>query len=148
MAPSRRDFMKGLAAIAASIPVFGQASCGVETAPGSEADGSGVIDGPSGLQRHGDQPEFYVHSWNLEHFTDQVMDGSKRRIVVREEDIIRIEVYTEQPSEMLAWCEKNLLIVELPQINRTCRVKVNTMESTLLDGASDVIMTIDGVVKA
>lgn len=147
MSSNRRDFLKGFAAIAACIPGITLARR-VKAEPENPAGPPPVPAEPSGLQKHGKQPEFYVHSWDLEHFVDQITDGSKRRIIAREKDILRMEVYTEYPTEMLAWCEKNLLVVNLPQINKTLRVKVNTVESALLGRASDVIMTIDGVVNS
>ena len=151
MSSNRRDFLKGFAAVAAAVPslAFGRHVKAEPALPEESPGPSPALTGPSGLQKHGKQPEFYIHSWDLEHFVNQMIDGSGRRIVIREEeDILRMEVYTEYPTELLAWCEKNLLVVELPQINKTLRVKVNTVESALLGQESDVIMTIDGVVKS
>ncbi len=147
MPPSRRDFMKGLAAIAASIPVLGTTQCVVQSGPPDEPEESSIDLTPGG------QPEFYVLSYDIEHVCDVVTAhelGRTRktlRTVSRQEsDEIHLELYTEHPVALSAWCENNPLTVELEHLGKTLEVRVRKWDLAMPGVNRDVVVSVDGTV--
>lgn len=135
--------MKGIAALAACIPVIGTTKCVVEKA--APAGSTLPIDSPSGVQRHGDQPDFYIHSWSVEVETKMGRDSRHRRTG---RDSIHLEVYAEHPADLMAWCATNPLTVKLPQVDKVYRIHAVEWTAYSTDLAGYAIISIDGNVTA
>lgn len=141
MSETRRDFLKGLAALAAIVPgvaLVRKARAG-SAPPGPEGD-------PMIRQKHGRQPEFYVMSWNKTCDVDLINRGLGPPLVMSKTTLIELDIYTEYPRELAAWCDHNHLTVDLPKLGKH-QLYVNNFSVWAAGVHDDLTITLEGIVQ-
>jgi len=143
MSTNRRDFLKGILAVAVAAP----AVAGVREAKARLPTTLAANAQHYAAQRHGKQPVFYLTSWKKTHDVGLINHGlDNPGTIVGRRELIDLDIYTEYPAKLASWCQSNHLIVDLPEVGGKHEIFVNNFEVSMADSNGEIFITVEGIV--